>query len=237
MVRVELTSGARGAYQWRGSGGALQRRGQLMLGPESTAIQLADGQTNPPNLVPAVVIRDVPAERLYLIEQSWQPFRRAAMGGLAEAGGGEHGHWDWRNKISTVRSGHHRLVAIECRESVQGLMAIVSEPRPARMAVLGSPLIYVDYVEAAPWNLKGLFAPPRFLGVGTALIAEAVKLSISSGCEGRIGLHSLPQAEKFYGTFCGMGSTGPDSDYYDLPYFEFTEAQAAVWLSKLGLTT
>jgi len=36
------------------------------------------------------------------------------------------------------------------------------------------------------------------MGVGTILIAEAVRPSLEIGLTGRVGLHSLPQAEAFY---------------------------------------
>ncbi len=43
---------------------------------------------------------------------------------------------------------------------------------------------------------------------------------------GRIGLHSLRQAESFYRDTCGMAGLGEDPNEYNLPYFEMTEAQA-----------
>ena len=48
---------------------------------------------------------------------------------------------------------------------------------------------------------------------------------------GRIGLHSLPQAEKFYRRW-GMVDLGPDKLYEDLHYFELTTAQANRHLDK-----
>lgn len=75
-------------------------------------------------------------------------------------------------------------------------MAVLSLPRPARLG--DGYAIYVDYLESAPWNLKNGVEPPRFLGVGTVLLIEAVRMSADAGFEGRVGLHSLPQAEAFY---------------------------------------
>jgi hypothetical protein len=46
---------------------------------------------------------------------------------------------------------------------------------------------------------------------------------------GRIGLHSLPAAEEFYGTVCGMTDLGRDESYQGLRYFEMTAAQAAAF--------
>ena len=89
-------------------------------------------------------------------------------------------------------------------------------------------------MESAPWNLKGASAPPRFMGIGTVLIAEAVRLSLEMGLEGRVGLHSLPQAESFYKNRCRMTEFGADPGYYDLTYFEYTGQQATDWLVALG---
>jgi hypothetical protein len=50
----------------------------------------------------------------------------------------------------------------------------------------------------------------------------------------RVGLHSLTQAEDFYDARCRMTKTGPDPDYYDLTYFEYTGQQAADWLASIG---
>ena len=74
---------------------------------------------------------------------------------------------------------------------------------------------------------------PRFFGVGAVLVAEAIYLSREEGCDGRVGLHSLPQAEGFYAR-CGMTRVGFDPDYYDLPYYEFTSQQATNWLVSIG---
>ena len=56
------------------------------------------------------------------------------------------------------------------------------------------------------------------------------------GLEGRVGLHSLPQAEGFYKTRCKMTDFGKDSGYFDLTYFEYTGQQATEWLAAIGGT-
>ncbi len=124
------------------------------------------------------------------------------------------------------------LVGVECEGEPQGIMAILRMPRHSRHT--GEVVIYVDYLESAPWNLKGASAPPRFMGIGTVLIAEAVRLSLEMGLEGRVGLHSLPQAESFYKTRCRMTEFGADPAYYDLTYFEYTGQQATDWLAAIG---
>jgi hypothetical protein len=145
----------------------------------------------------------------------------------------EHGHWDWRNKAETIKARFHRLVAVIAESEVQGLMAVLALPRAARVSSGG--LLYVDYLETAPWNLKGGSTPPRFLGVGTVLLAEAVRMSVEAGLEGRVGLHSLPEAEPFYDK-CRMTRQGPDSKYFDLTYYEFRDLDGLAWLKLIGVS-
>lgn len=109
------------------------------------------------------------------------------------------------------------------------------DPRPARLTPDGL-LIYVDYLEVAPWNLRidGVQVP-RYYGVGSVLVAAGAALSLSLGFAGRVGLHALPQAEAFYRERCRMTDLGTDPHYHDLRYFEYTEEQAAAWLAKNGM--
>ena len=53
---------------------------------------------------------------------------------------------------------------------------------------------------------------------------------------GRIGLHSLPQANGFYANTCGMTDLGTDPDYGGLRYFEMTPEQARAFVAKGGST-
>jgi hypothetical protein len=73
---------------------------------------------------------------------------------------------------------------------------------------------------------------PRFSGVGTVLIAEAIAYSQQSGMNGRVGLHSLSQAVDFYERRCRMRCLGLDPAYYELAYFEYDEVEASNWLKE-----
>lgn len=205
-----------------------------MSNPSSfRTVSLIDGRTPERSLIEAQVYRDYPYVELENIELQWADARERAAttgnsGGLAPM---EHAHWDWRNKTGSVEAEFHMLVAVECAGFAQGLMAVWRSPRLSRLG--DGSVVYVDYVESAPWNLKGLTTGARFLGVGTVLLAEAVRLSLEMGLSGAIGLHSLPQAEGFY-TRCGMSRVGPDPDYFDLAYFEFTGENAICWLKSIG---
>jgi hypothetical protein len=146
----------------------------------------------------------------------------------------ESGHWDWRNKAEPEGVSEHRLIAIECDGEIQGLMALSASPRAARL-LPGEAVVYVDYLEAAPWNLRQPVQAPRYLGVGTLLISEAIRQSFHLGLGGRVGLHSLPQAERFYADRCRMTFHGNDQDYYNLAYFEYGKGDAVRWLTDIGL--
>ena len=196
-------------------------------------VKLIDTHASGRPLVLAELYRDYPTNQLDGIETLWADAREAAaVSGLAPL---EHSHWDWRNKADSVEEGRHMLIAVECDGNVQGLMAVLRFPRPGNLGE--GPVVYVDYLESAPWNLKSSTSSPRFVGVGTILIADAVRLSREIGLEGRVGLHSLPQAESFYSGRCRMTKVGPDPDYYDLTYFEYTGQQASDWLAAVGETS
>ena len=72
---------------------------------------------------------------------------------------------------------------------MQGLLEVAKEGYLAKLPIQkGKPLIYVKYIETAPWNIKLLDPNPRFGGVGSRLIRIAVELSLSEDCKGRVGL-------------------------------------------------
>jgi hypothetical protein len=118
---------------------------------------------------------------------------------------------------------------------MQGLMMVKTAGCAARLPPDGGqPLVYVDYLEVAPWNLRALTNTPRFGGIGVRLIEAAVRLSRDEGFHGRVGLHSLPQAEAFYRDTCRMVCLGADASYENLPYYELTREKAAAFLSGGG---
>jgi len=144
----------------------------------------------------------------------------------------EHGHWDWRKKHAAIEGLiAYRMFGIECEGDMQGLMLVSTAGHPCRITEQrGKEQVYIDFVATAPWNSPGLVDVPRYGLVGRVLIATAVQLSLEEGFRGRIGLHSLPQAETFYATNCGMTDLGKDTKKEGLRYFEMTPAQAAAFL-------
>jgi hypothetical protein len=118
---------------------------------------------------------------------------------------------------------------------MQGLMMVKTAGSVARLPPdTGKPLVYVDYVEVAPWNLRALTDTPRFGAIGVRLFEAAVRVSTGEGFHGRVGLHSLPQAEAFYRDTCLMSSLGVDASYQNLPYYELTRDRATQFLSGGG---
>jgi len=160
-------------------------------------------------------------------EQAWQAFPAPERI--------QHGHWDWRGKIASITGQlGFQSFAIECGDETQGLMIVNTIKRSRLPQQTGQHLVYVDYVQAAPWNRGGATGRVSYRGVGTVLIAAAIQRSVDEGYHGRISLHSLPQADTFYRDVCGMTDLGPDSSYSNVPlrYFEMTEDQAKVFMQQ-----
>jgi hypothetical protein len=94
----------------------------------------------------------------------------------------------------------------------------------------GKPLVYIEYLESAPWNVRELTPQPRYGAVGVRLFEAAVHFSSAQGFFGRVGLHSLPQAERFYQTTCRMTHVGANEAVEGLCYFELTRENAQNFL-------
>jgi hypothetical protein len=91
------------------------------------------------------------------------------------------------------------------------------------------PLVYVSFLEVAPWNqlrVKGR----RYRGLGQLLLRLACQRSQQLGHSGRIGLHALASAEPFYRKL-GFDVPICPNEYNEL-YFELSEAKAQLLLSQ-----
>lgn len=142
--------------------------------------------------------------------------------------------WDWRRKTDAFQGmlGCPGF-SIVCNGMTQGLMLVdIVSKRCRAEGQKGKDLVYVEFVENAPWNRPELFKPPLYRGVGSILVRAAVELAVELEWKGRIGLHSLPQANDFYANTCGMTDFGPDQSYQNLRYFEMTEEQAKAFIEK-----
>lgn len=175
-------------------------------------------------------------------ENKWVPELRKAVQRLQHTGvKGQHWpqnlHWDWRRKTKALQEGilASSGFSILCDGLTQGMMIVDTVMKRCRIdSQKGKDLVYVEFVESAPWNRKELFDPPRYRSVGSILIRAAIALSNDLEFHGRIGLHSLPQANSFYTKTCGMTDLGADPSYQNLHYFEMTPEQAQGFVAKGG---
>ena len=181
--------------------------------------------------VAATLVDGVTRELLEKAELAWATLRLEGAKRIFATGGDvpEHFKWDWRRKSSKLDLLANRCFGIECEDEMQGLMLVntpmlinTTKCESRLIGQRGKPLVYVDYIETAPWNLKMFTPRPKYGGVGVRLIEAAVRFSVSEGYEGRIGLHSLPQSEHFYESVCGMTRGEIDLHYEKLCWFELT---------------
>lgn len=195
-------------------------------------VWLVDNQTG--MAVEAVLHDGITEAHLTDIEESWMPALRDGLHRLRVAGRTrpQSSHWRWREKVEHLRGLlAYRGFAIEHGGHTQGLMLVKTTEACRLSSQRGKPLVYVDYLETAPWNQRELVEKPRFGGIGSVMLAAAVALSREEGFAGRIGLHSLPQSVKFYEK-CGMTRLEADLAKQGLPYFEMVPEQAAAFLEK-----
>jgi hypothetical protein len=132
----------------------------------------------------------------------------------------EDAHWEWKKKFEETFSINYERYAIECQEITQGLMILEIDLHRSRIDPHKN-LVYVECLATAPWNRKSFKDLIIYKGVGSVLLGFAINLSVELEYKGRIGLHSLPNAELFYQKL-GMKSFGSDPEYKGLKYFELS---------------
>lgn len=173
-------------------------------------------------------------------ETEWLPelhgaIRRLHQAGVDKSHWPQSRHWDWRRKVGVMQTylGCPGF-CVMCNGMTQGLMSVdLARHRCQIPEQRGQHLVYVDYLENAPWNRKELlFDPTAYRGVGSMLMRAAIELSKAEGFKGRVGLHSLPQAEAWYSNSCGMTDLGVDQSKDGLRYFEMTAAQSKAFIAK-----
>lgn len=173
-------------------------------------------------------------------EDSWQTFIGAEN--MAAAAEGRpfphlaHGHWQWEKKVQlTERLLPYPTLGIVCRDEVQGLMLLETDGHFGRLdSQTGSPLVYVNLLATAPWNLAAVVEAPRYRGVGTIMMAAAATMSQDLGFKGRMSLHSLRGSESWYERL-GLYCLGPDTEKQDLKYYEATPEVAHMLIHEEGL--
>ncbi|MEW5687284.1 MAG: GNAT family N-acetyltransferase [Pseudomonadota bacterium] len=186
-------------------------------------------------LVEAELVDAIEEAHLDLVDADWAPavvtrLKQLVDQGRTPADWPQSWHWNWRNKMDRIRGlASCPTYAILCEGKVQGLMQLNDSKARCRIAEqAGLDLVYVDFVESAPWNRSEIVDSPRFKGVGSIMLAAAIETSRDLGFKGRIGLHSLPRSEPFYAR-SGMTDLGIDGTSENLKYFEMTPDQAAAF--------
>ncbi len=180
-------------------------------------------------------------EQLCEAERQWQPYRIEAKQRLLNAGVTEkeiamfhlqHAHWNW-----ALKSGWFvedplglRCFGIEVNGQWQGLVMIELARHSAELEPdKGKPLVYVEFLETAPWNNKDMVDEPKYGLIGMRLMEASIRLSFEEEFRGRVGLYALPQAEAFYRKKCGMVQIeGSLKDGMSL--FELTQDAAKAFL-------
>lgn len=188
-------------------------------------------------IVEAVLHTELAASALIEAEKQWGAIRRKTARKLKRAGKvgeiPEHCHWDWGRKSLNLEYLTYRCCGIEYDGKYQGLLMLGLGNKFARLPPeIGRPLVYIDYIESAPWNYAKMVETPLYGGIGAVLIRAAVGVSYEEEYQGRIGLHALSQSEKFYRDDCQMVCCGPDLSYYNLPYYEMTREIATRFTSN-----
>jgi hypothetical protein len=150
-------------------------------------------------------------------------------------------HWDWARKAALEAPNRLednpdiRVFGLKAKSLWQGiLLAKSSNDYVSHSTIRPQPVVYVDFIESAPWNweLQPLNRTGLFKGVGVQLIECAVRWSLLLGRKGRLGLHSLPQSCAFYVNRCHMHDFGPDPDYQELHYLELDQTGASLLLES-----
>ncbi len=132
----------------------------------------------------------------------------------------EDAFWSWAmKKRLSNNDDRFETYAIEYEGLTQGLMWLETQWHRSWLNP-NHRLVYVEALASAPWNRQNLEDPPYLKGVGSALLLFARQRSVSLGHQGRVGLHSLPEAEEFYQRQ-NMTDYEQDPDKEDLRYFEF----------------
>jgi hypothetical protein len=93
------------------------------------------------------------------------------------------------------------------------------------------PLVYVNFLEVSPGNHPR--AESRlYRGLGPIMLRIACELSVQRGYGGRVGLHSVANAEEFYRRL-GFQTLACPNEYHEL-YLELDEISAEALLRDVG---
>jgi hypothetical protein len=95
--------------------------------------------------------------------------------------------WQWCDDKREAYAPRQKYVAW-CGSNLAGILNVW--PGFPSMHEAGRQTLYLEHLAASPGNLKTEVWDRRYTGVGQALLAYAVKLSLELGMEGRLSLHA-----------------------------------------------
>jgi len=190
------------------------------------------------DFVEAKLHNDLLPTDLFLVDEQWSPYRIRLIRELLDhdipdTDWPESLRWNWSRKAYELKLLAASGFGVMCENEWQGTMLTKTAPYFARLPEdEGKPLVYVDYVETAPWNwrVEPIDWECRYKGVGSILLRQAVIQSLDEGFHGRLGLHALPQAEGYYRDVMRMTAVGRDPLKQNLLYFEFSRWRAVEFL-------
>jgi hypothetical protein len=121
-----------------------------------------------------------------------------------------------------------RGFSIVAQGETQGLAQVNLTKASRETSQAGKLLVYLDYLEVAPWNRPEFEASPRLRGVGSALVTAAVARSDEEGFKWPARASFVVPGQRY--RKIGMTDLGQDSAYQNLRYFEMTAEQARAFL-------
>lgn len=207
-----------------------------MSDPVVHIIRRADGAP-----LEARLLDGMKPDDLLVVEREWTSERSIVMQDLLQRGvprpeWPQSLHWNWARKAPQLKLLESSGFGIVHDQRWQGVMLTKTASHVSQLGRdRGKPLVYIDYLEVAPWNwrIPQVERAGQFRGIGSLLFWRAVRQSQEEGFHGRLGLHALPQAEEFYEKACGMTSLGRDAGKQNLLYLELS-SEWARWHLKEG---
>lgn len=178
--------------------------------------------------VEAQLLSNLNPTDLLLIERQWESHwqmvhQRLLAAGVDRRSWPQSLHWNWRSKVHLLGQlaiGGYGIVQAGEWQAVCLVDCVSYSSRlPGH---LGKPLVYLDFIETAPWNwnISELGQVGLYGACGMILFDRVIQRSEDEGFRGRVGLHALPQAERFYQDKCGMTPLGKDASKEGLMCFE-----------------
>jgi hypothetical protein len=179
-------------------------------------------------MVDAQLLSNLKPTDLLMVERQWETSRqlthqRLLAGGIDRRSWPQSLGWDWKRKapiLGQLAIGGYGIVESSDWQAVCLVDCVSFHSRlPGQ---LGKPIVYLDFIEIAPWNwnIPEIGQEGKFGACGSILFDRVRERSFDEGFKGRVGLHSLPQAEAFYQQSCGMIPLGKDASKENLMYFE-----------------